>query len=136
MTDIPTISFRALIQKVKRFGFEPVRQKGSHIRFVHPDGRKTTIPDYNCEMDDAALLTMANNEKRILITNDKDFGELVFLRKQNSVGIILIRVKGQDTKEKVELVEKLILNYKEKIPNHFSLITKTKFRFIPLEGIV
>jgi hypothetical protein len=28
------------------------------------------IPDYNCEMDDAALLTMANNEKRILITNE------------------------------------------------------------------
>jgi len=46
VTDIPTISFRALIQKVKRFGFEPVRQKGSHIRFVHPDGRKTTIPDH------------------------------------------------------------------------------------------
>jgi predicted RNA binding protein YcfA (HicA-like mRNA interferase family) len=46
MTDIPTISFRVLIQKVKRLGFEPVRQKGSHIRFVHPDGRKTTIPDH------------------------------------------------------------------------------------------
>lgn len=37
MTDIPTISFRVLIQKVKRFGFMPVRQKGSHIRFVHPE---------------------------------------------------------------------------------------------------
>jgi predicted RNA binding protein YcfA (HicA-like mRNA interferase family) len=46
MTDIPTISFRVLIQKVKRFGFAPVRQKGSHIRFVHSDGRKTTIPDH------------------------------------------------------------------------------------------
>jgi predicted RNA binding protein YcfA (HicA-like mRNA interferase family) len=46
MTDVPTISFRVLIQKVKRFGFAPVRQKGSHIRFVHPDGRKTTIPDH------------------------------------------------------------------------------------------
>ncbi|MGM0610594.1 MAG: type II toxin-antitoxin system HicA family toxin [Thermodesulfobacteriota bacterium] len=22
------------------------KQKGSHIRFVHPDGRKTTIPDH------------------------------------------------------------------------------------------
>ena len=94
------------------------------------------IPDYNCEMDDEDLLTMANNEKRILITNDKDFGELVFLRKQNCAGIILIRVKGQDTKEKVELVEKLILNYKDKIPNHFSLITKTKIRFIPMEDII
>jgi len=67
------------------------------------------IPDYNCEMDDAALLTMANNEKRILITNDKDFGELVFLKKQISVGIIL---------------------------NHFSIITSKKFRFMPLEDII
>jgi len=31
---------------VKKFGFEPIRQKGSHIRFSHPDGRKTTIPDH------------------------------------------------------------------------------------------
>ena len=46
MTEIPTISFRVLIKKVKQLGFEAVRQKGSHIRFIHPDGRKTTIPDH------------------------------------------------------------------------------------------
>jgi len=46
MTGISTISFRVFIQKVKRLGFVPVRQKGSHIRFVHSDGRKTTIPDH------------------------------------------------------------------------------------------
>jgi len=46
MTGISTISFRVLIQKVKRLGFVPVGPKGSHIRFVHPDGRKTTIPDH------------------------------------------------------------------------------------------
>jgi len=26
--------------------FISVRQKGSHIRFIHPDGRKATIPDH------------------------------------------------------------------------------------------
>jgi len=46
MINIPTISFRILIRMVKKFGFEPIRQKGSHIRFRHPDGRKTTIPDH------------------------------------------------------------------------------------------
>ncbi len=46
MTDYPTISFRELISIVKRLGFEKVRQKGAHIRFSHPDGRKTTIPDH------------------------------------------------------------------------------------------
>ena len=46
MAEYPTISFKTLISRLKTLGFEPVRQKGSHIRFVHPDGRKTTIPDH------------------------------------------------------------------------------------------
>ena len=46
MTQVPTISFRDLIRRVEVLGFERVRQKGSHIRFVHPDGRKVTIPDH------------------------------------------------------------------------------------------
>jgi len=46
MTDYPTLSFRSLIQKVKKLGFTKIRQKGSHIRFVHVDGRKLTIPDH------------------------------------------------------------------------------------------
>ncbi|WP_017718907.1 type II toxin-antitoxin system HicA family toxin [Kamptonema formosum] len=27
-----------------KLGFEKVRQKGSHARWLHPDGRATTIP--------------------------------------------------------------------------------------------
>ncbi len=46
MTNIPTISFQQLIKKVIALGFQKIRQKGSHIRFAHPDGRKTTIPDH------------------------------------------------------------------------------------------
>jgi predicted RNA binding protein YcfA (HicA-like mRNA interferase family) len=46
MTRSPVITFRELLQRIVRLGFEQVRQKGSHIRFVHPDGRKTTIPDH------------------------------------------------------------------------------------------
>jgi predicted RNA binding protein YcfA (HicA-like mRNA interferase family) len=33
------------LQKVaKKLGFQKVRQKGSHSRWIHPDGRSTTIP--------------------------------------------------------------------------------------------
>lgn len=39
-------SFREFIARVKHLGFIAVRQKGSHIRFEHPDGRKTTVPDH------------------------------------------------------------------------------------------
>lgn len=46
MTVYPSVTFTELIQKVQKMSFQKVRQKGSHIRFVHPDGRKTTIPDH------------------------------------------------------------------------------------------
>lgn len=46
MTKYPIISFNELIRKVNKLGFEKVRQKGSHIRFEHQDGRKVTIPDH------------------------------------------------------------------------------------------
>ena len=73
---------------------------------------------------------MANTEKRILITNDKDFGELTFLQKRLSTGIILFRVKGQATDSKVKLIRKLLREYNDKLLNHFVVVSKTKFRFI------
>jgi len=46
MTSYPAITFKKFIQKIQTLGFQQIRQQGSHIRFVHPDGRKTTIPDH------------------------------------------------------------------------------------------
>ena len=46
MTNYPAISFKELIQRLERLGFEPIRQRGSHIRFAHPDNRRTTVPDH------------------------------------------------------------------------------------------
>ena len=56
MIDYPTLSFRKLIQQVKKLGFKKVRQKGSHIRFVHLDGRKTTISDHGSKSVPHGLL--------------------------------------------------------------------------------
>ncbi|MFP4443281.1 MAG: type II toxin-antitoxin system HicA family toxin, partial [Spirochaetia bacterium] len=44
MVNFPTISFNDFRKRVEYLGFNPVRQKGFHIRYVHEDGRKTTIP--------------------------------------------------------------------------------------------
>jgi predicted nuclease of predicted toxin-antitoxin system len=84
---------------------------------------------------DKDLLNLANKEKRILITNDKDFGELVFLQKKLSSGLILLRVRGQRAHDKVELVRNLLQNYSNKLMKHFTVITEKNFRFISLEDI-
>jgi len=89
------------------------------------------VPDYNCEMPDEGLLQLANEEKRIFITNDKDFGDLIFLQKKLSVGTILFRVKGQKTEEKIKLMKKILMGYRDKLLNHYIVITKAKIRIIP-----
>lgn len=44
MTAVPVISARKLIKVLNKLGFVDVRSRGSHHRFIHPDGRKTTVP--------------------------------------------------------------------------------------------
>ncbi len=101
-----------------------LNEKGFDIKWV------TNIDK---RMPDDRVCELANSEQRIIITNDKDFGEIVFYQKKIAYGIILLRVKGQKSAEKIVVLDKLLENYQDKIANHFVVITKTKFRFIPLE---
>lgn len=42
-------SVKAVCKALKELGFDFVRQKGSHLRFAHTDGRKTTVPSHSGE---------------------------------------------------------------------------------------
>ena len=44
MPAIPVLRARETIRILVDLGFEEVRQRGSHKRFRHPDGRTTTVP--------------------------------------------------------------------------------------------
>ena len=44
MSATPTINARTLMRLLRRLGFVQTRSRGSHRRFEHPDGRKTTVP--------------------------------------------------------------------------------------------
>ena len=47
---------------------------------------------------DAAVPHAASQAGQVLITNDKDFGELVFRRHHRTAGVILIRLGGAVTR--------------------------------------
>ena len=40
---------REVIRFLERLGFRPVRQRGSHKFFRHPDGRTATVPEHRGE---------------------------------------------------------------------------------------
>ena len=44
MPPLPILPARELIAALQKVGFETIRQKGSHVRLKHPDGRVVTVP--------------------------------------------------------------------------------------------
>jgi predicted nuclease of predicted toxin-antitoxin system len=93
------------------------------------------IPEYDCRMGDEALLELARSEQRVIITNDKDFGEFFFLQKKIAAGIILFRTHGLSSKRKVGLLGKLLHHHPDRIEGRFVVITEKAFRFSVLEDL-
>jgi predicted nuclease of predicted toxin-antitoxin system len=50
------------------------------------------LRDFPVGLPDRAILERAHAAQRILITNDRDFGELVFLHRQPHSGVIYFRL--------------------------------------------
>ena len=44
MSRLPILKGEEVIRALENAGFQVVRQKGSHARLKHPDGRVTTVP--------------------------------------------------------------------------------------------
>ena len=81
---------------------------------------------------DDEILSDAYKEERILITEDKDFGELVYRFKKPTYGIVLLRVDVQERRIKWSRLKRLIDDYGTKLQSHFTVVDAEKFRFRPL----
>lgn len=90
------------------------------------------VPEHNAGSSDDEVLLMAYNEERILLTEDKDFGELTYRLRKPSSGIVLIRMNVEDKHLKWPRLESLIENYEERLPGYFVIVHINKYRFRPL----
>jgi predicted nuclease of predicted toxin-antitoxin system len=78
--------------------------------------------------DDEQVLQIANDESRVLITQDKDFGELVYRLNKVHLGIILIRLGTTSALEKAQLVNHTLQEHGEKLTNAFTVIQTNAIR--------
>lgn len=76
---------------------------------------------------DEALLALAYEEGRVLVTEDKDFGELVFLRRQPHPCIVrLVELRAA---EKVEAMQDLIERHEDDMrEGAIIVVTGTRIR--------
>ena len=84
---------------------------------------------------DAEVLDLANREKRVLLTNDKDFGELVYLQGKSSSGIILLRVQSEQTLDKISLLLRALKMPALALTESFTVISEDRVRVRPLKRL-
>ncbi len=80
------------------------------------------VAEMNPAMPDDAVLEKANHLGAILITADKDFGELVYQQKRAHNGILLIRLAGLPPQTKAETVHAALTQYGHEMVGNFSVI--------------
>jgi predicted nuclease of predicted toxin-antitoxin system len=60
---------------------------------------------------DTKVLEYAEKEKRVLITDDKDFGELVFRLRKASNGVILLRMSPKYTEKRIIALKNILTKF-------------------------
>lgn len=99
--------------------FAAMRQEGF---FVY------SIQENRAGIIDEDVLEIANERKAILLTEDKDFGELVYRLKLPHHGVFLMRLIGLTTEEKAEAALKTVQLYLQELPNNFTVLKDGKVR--------
>jgi len=66
------------------------------------------VGDWKPSASDDELLQKADEEGRVLITDDKDFGELIFRLNKPASGVILIRSSTTNPEIRLHLLEALL----------------------------
>ena len=97
-------------------------------QFLKDQGYDTTsVAENYSSFEDLEILSIANKEKRVIITNDKDFGFLIYQQKLPHKGIILFRLKSELSELKIERLKVLFLK-KLEFSDSFIVITENRIR--------
>ena len=102
------------------------------VQRLRSDGHEVL---YVAEMDpgisDEKVLAAANDKNALLLTADKDFGELVYRLRRISAGVLLMRLAGLSPAGKAELVSSVVRDHGEQLIHTFTVVTPGMVRVRP-----
>jgi predicted nuclease of predicted toxin-antitoxin system len=78
--------------------------------------------------DDAVWLRRAQESERVIVTSDKDFGELIFRDRLNSHGIVLIRTQKLSLRERLARLAAVWSTVEANPQGKFIVITEGRVR--------
>jgi predicted nuclease of predicted toxin-antitoxin system len=101
-------------ESVDRPIVERLRQEGHTTAYV---------AELSPSITDDAILDQANASGALLVTADKDFGELVYRQGRVHAGVILLRLAGMLPATKADTVAKVLQDHAADLPGAFSVIS-------------
>ena len=101
------------------------------VEFLVQIGHSAThIREIQISLTDSKILKIANEQRAIVLTFDKDFGELVFKENKSHDGVILLRLDNQTLRNTKRALVWFLSVYDEKnIKNKFVTINEKDSKF-------
>lgn len=87
-----------------------------------------SVRDLDPSMTDDAILAMAAAENRLVITMDKDFGELIVRSSRSHAGVLLLRLDDANSHEKLEVVRRIFGLHREALAGNYCIYYKGRLR--------
>jgi predicted nuclease of predicted toxin-antitoxin system len=100
-----------------------LRQSGHDVLYV---------TEYAAGLHDANVVDLAMREQRLLLTEDKDFGDLVFRRGRAAAGIVLMRIASENPRLQAKRLATAIDQYGDRLFGQYLVIEEGRFRSRPL----
>ena len=101
-------------ESVNRQTVERLRQEGHDVLYIAE--LEPGIPDH-------VVLARANERNALLLTADKDFGELVFRQKLVNSGVVLLRLAGLSPETKAGITADVLRDREAELRQAFSVIS-------------
>jgi predicted nuclease of predicted toxin-antitoxin system len=91
-----------------------------------------SIAEQMAGADDERVIDFARSERRLLLTEDKDFGQLVFAAAKQNSGVILIRYPASARSALTAAVLKLLSDSGENLYSRFAVLEPGRVRITQL----
>ncbi|MBX7152579.1 DUF5615 family PIN-like protein [bacterium] len=88
-----------------------------------------SIFDSSRGISDDEVLTIANRENRIIITNDKDFGEKIYRERKKHKGVIFLRLADERSENKIKVLQNVLDGHAGQLHDQFIVVTEKRIRF-------
>lgn len=87
----------------------------------------TIVHDHPRALKDREVLAIARRQSRVLITNDTDFGELIYRRRLAHRGVILLRMRSEVLSIKCARLEQVLAQFPDEL-DQFVVVTDAGIR--------